>query len=885
MDSYQVEMFKNKLSNGMGTVARILEVNRNPLLADNVHHKYDDKYLLAEGLTSTGLAAMLNGLQFLGLDEAKLSEIKKMSGDKKAVTLRFKMDSQCDFEKETTREVEGPSHVTEVSGMLNIKKTSKTVTKVTEYFWTYKAQYEFNVYCGSDPSGGLVLKSNSLSTTIMTSSKDTPQPAKSTIKPIDVSLTWLMGQLTQNGTVTCSIDRSKATCHTPRRNPLIESAIEFTNTIQHWCNQVNSQISRLNGLQQNCKLDEALMTSSDIFVPIIPIFEEGPTDDDDTKLIKDVSEEEASVMLSKSDFDSFLSEQQRALTSRVSDIQKAFPTTGVVTGVEGGHRLVLCHISDLCRQYVEAVNFIEGMLRKQLIAALGKEVTAVDFGNYMAFHIRKIFNQQFIPKTFSYAVRHSTHNPEGTVNFELVSQEPGVLDAPVLSVVSKAASRPMKFPLSASSDVRFSGDAYIHSVINHRFSSSTNNFNLVANARQFSGYILVLGRIGGADLFLPKHALIIKNKDDLTIPLILEEVPTPKQFKSAIESLSPEQQRFAKAYRSMQLESTLFGMCVIQIKPQLERVLNLPPDSLTKEIQLTQDLIDMFLTYQVSSDLLSFQCDPCEDPADISAKDKVEQVKGHVKNMQDMIQKAKEAEIAEEKMKAEAAKLRRKQEEEEICFLKGDCSPKSCAAPRSMPMAKSSLKMSMKWSALPVTGAMPRVPQSQLQEEQEQPQEQEQQEKQKFPSSDHTDVSTIPQQLEAKFEALDEDDSLRPTIIKTGPSWSKSTQAGLLSKKMKLSLGESEQKKEKNIAFDLIDALTRSGAMDIPDAELHVVIASTHCFDKTLIDTVIQGNINPIEKVERSILIAATTIHSKPASELLLEDQAARVKQHSPKLF
>lgn len=35
-------------------------------------------------------------------------------------------------------------------------------------------------------------------------------------------------------------------------------------------------------------------------------------------------------------------------------------------------------------------------------------------------------------------------------------------------------------------------------------------------------------------------------------------------------------------------ESTLFGVCIIQIKPQMEKVLCLPPDSLTKEIKLTQ---------------------------------------------------------------------------------------------------------------------------------------------------------------------------------------------------------------------------------------------------------------------------------------------------------
>ena len=39
---------------------------------------------------------------------------------------------------------------------------------------------------------------------------------------------------------------------------------------------------------------------------------------------------------------------------------------------------------------------------------------------------------------------------------------------------------------------------------------------------------------------------------------------------------------------------------------------------------------------------------------------------------------------------------------------------------------------------------------------------------------------------------------------------------------------------------------------------LHIVVAATHCFDKSLLDTVIQGNCNPIERVERSALIVAS---------------------------
>ncbi len=70
--------------------------------------------------------------------------------------------------------------------------------------------------------------------------------------------------------------------------------------------------------------------------------------------------------------------------------------------------------------------------------------------------------------------------------------------------------------------------------------------------------------------------MIVRNKDEFTLPLDLETIPTPKEFKDAISSLSPEQQDFCKAFRGMQLESTLFGVAVIQIQPQLEKLLGLP---------------------------------------------------------------------------------------------------------------------------------------------------------------------------------------------------------------------------------------------------------------------------------------------------------------------
>ena len=40
------------------------------------------------------------------------------------------------------------------------------------------------------------------------------------------------------------------------------------------------------------------------------------------------------------------------------------------------------------------------------------------------------------------------------------------------------------------------------------------------------------------------------------------QIPTAQEFADAIESLSEDQQAFCKAFRAMQLESTLLGLVV-----------------------------------------------------------------------------------------------------------------------------------------------------------------------------------------------------------------------------------------------------------------------------------------------------------------------------------
>jgi len=147
------------------------------------------------------------------------------------------------------------------------------------------------------------------------------------------------------------------------------------------------------------------------------------------------------------------------------------------------------------------------------------------------------------------------------------------------------------------------------------------------------------------------------------------------------------------------------------------------------------------------------------------------------------------------------------------------------------------------------------------------------------------DYTTVPGELDEKFEALDDDNALCTTTIKAGLTWTKKYKESLLAAECEVQVTTDMQKDEKNKAYDLLDALTKSGTILIDHSSLHIVCAATHCFGESLMNTVVRDNVNPVEKVERSNLIMASVIHGQSVEGLVDNDQVERVKLYSPKLF
>ncbi|CAE7738993.1 TRPT1 [Symbiodinium sp. KB8] len=881
METFAEGRVEQRLQAALERVRVILDATKDPQAAGDVHHQYEDKYLLVEGVTNAAVASQLNSFGALGLTMEHVQKLQDWSKEK-VVSFQFIAEEACSYRREETREEEDPTrHVEEVSvrGALQAAFTSKVVTKITEYFWKFEAKYELLAIkgVGETADDRLCLMTRTGQAELITSAKQSPRPeVKKPAVKLQVNANWLFRNLKNDKVVPgFTVNRLAKDCKTPRRNEDVQQAYHHCERVAVFAKQVSSYLSGLFQIQTAAKksLDLAALRGDDsVFSPVLPVMvqstqaaiEDLSPAGEALVLVESVHEDaQSNVQMTVQDSNRLLQEEVRTLKGKQADLAEAFPEDGLGTRTEAFAVVALQHVARVCSSWADAVGYVEDMLRKQLAAAIGKEVSPEE----------------------------AVVGPGGDSN----------INSPIVTMVaSTAESAPMTFPLNASTNVTFAGERHLHAWLSHQFSGQSGcELSLVARARQFSSMLVLIGRVSSATSFDPKYAAIIQNKDELTIPLNLSTIPSPKEFKDAIESLSPEQQAFAKAFRAMQLESTLFGVLVVQIKPQLERVLNLADDSLTKEIKLTQDLMQLFIKYQIPSDLLSFDATSGEaELLNPTAAERLERVKGHVQAMHEMLAQAKQEEIQDREQeilyddpfanqprgKGAALKHRARPQGGMKHAIQLQASPVLCAAESAMAPVPAP-----PCAAPVVVGSAP--PPAPLPPQQQEPQQQQQQQQsvpqptQKFPddagsvgaSSGTRDYTQVPVEMDQRFEKLDTDNSLRPTIINPGERWTKQSQKALLASPSTSQLSKAEQKTEREAAFDLLDALTKSGALPLTHASLHVVIAATHCFDKTVTETVIQNNVNPIAKVERSSLIMASTVHQKPVQDLIKDEQVQRV--------
>jgi hypothetical protein len=65
-----------------------------------------------------------------------------------------------------------------------------------------------------------------------------PYPETKILPPIDLNITWLLQSITENDHSKFSVDRSHAKCRTPRRNPDVNTAMDYFRRCYLWSDSV-----------------------------------------------------------------------------------------------------------------------------------------------------------------------------------------------------------------------------------------------------------------------------------------------------------------------------------------------------------------------------------------------------------------------------------------------------------------------------------------------------------------------------------------------------------------------------------------------------------------------------------------------------------------------
>lgn len=898
MSTFDESAFLGKLDEALLIVRKVLEANRNPTHPQSVAHKYDDKYLLAEFLTNTSTAAFMNVLEALGASEEHVVQMKKWS-EQKRVYLRFNESRSCTHVREEERWEEGKTtRETTFSGVGTF--TRGTRHKVVEHFFDFRFKFTLLASSGSNQ---IVIMERSSRVEIMGHSRSCP--VSSTSSTYEVDLTWLLQNITGGLHMGFAIDREKKQCHTPRRNPAVESALSFFGDLGRFGQNVGSFFVRtLFPIEERKKQkpahDLSALEASKVFVPVLALFEDRRDGD--------------GVLMGVGDLNLFLEHQKATLHEVYAALATTFPGEEIASAVEARLAVTMQHVDLLASAYREGIEYIEHMLYEQLKAAIRKEVTAEDFTEYMVFHGRRLLKPAYAPQPFSYAVRRGGRDPEGEVQVVVDGGKQRPVNATVRSFAAEECL-PLEFQLNAGTSVAMRGARYVHGFMGHEFDSQgRQRLNLSVRARQFSCFLVMAGRMVGANKFEPFASIIVQNRDRLLIPLLVEHIPSAKEFAAAVSSLSPEQRRFAEAIRNYQLSATLFGVCVVHIKPQLERVLGLPEGALVKHVKLTQDAMRLFTEYNIPSDLLSFTGD-----STTPVEQQVAFVREQVSVMVEMLDKAKAEQLRQKQQEREMFRsqhsirmyvksLTGKLINAELCdtdrvwdlkLIVQDKDGIPCDQQRMVFMGRQ-LENERSLASYGITqnstvhlilrlrgGGGEPAPRS---------------EEPPAPPPDPAtaeggaealttsvvvdyDVCKLPFALEHTYATLDEDGAIHAAILRLDRQWHKWFYRSVLSDESSQVMETADQVHERNRAYDLLDALSKSGVLEMAQADLHVLVAATHSFHRALVHTVIQENVNPIEHVERSWLMMAATIHEQEVEEMLREEQVDRVRTYSPKLF
>ena len=479
-------------------------------------------------MTNTALAASLSILQRMGItNEILQTLLMHIHEGHRSITLRWKWKQICTFDKHVERQIvtsEEEKEYSSTGGYFTQTETTKIKRTAHDFHFDIHANYSLDLVLGTginttdSEEEELIIPvqqqtDNHRIDTIIVTGGNSPHnqpraPVQNETFTEDLDLTWLLQQFDVGGSggephqfsTTFQIDRQAESCRTPRRNADIEKGVKFYVELEEWAFSVRSNLDAMERKIKDPSKDPRLFAdaASQPFNPLLPLFED-------------------SSVIGDADLAAFLKRFEDDLESATASIEIAtrdVPAQTLISAKEATLGFLTNQLRDVFLNWIDTVQYIEDLLKAQLIQAIGKYVTPQDFDEFIVFHTQQFFGTSYAPDPFSYAVRKDQHYPVGTISIEGGKE-------PIQTFTRKmTATRQeeegvvsMYIPVDAATKVEIQGDRYLHGWIQYQWEYPKDaNYQIVARANQFSAYIVLMGTMGAGNKFLPKDAIIVQNK-------------------------------------------------------------------------------------------------------------------------------------------------------------------------------------------------------------------------------------------------------------------------------------------------------------------------------------------------------------------------------------
>ena len=198
----------------------------------------------------------------------------------------------------------------------------------------------------------------------------------------------------------------------------------------------------------------------------------------------------------------------------------------------------------LSDSFSNSIFYLENILYEALVEVVGKHVEQQDLEHFMDCQNRA----RGTVSPFAFAVRRDTDDADGVV--ELCDTR---TNDPIDTFCSDDGIIPTHMQIDASTLLKLNCQTHLHGFMLQKFGDCSHRaLSLHVRAKQFSSFVVCLGTFI-SDKFDLKHALIVRNRDEVSIPLDAFLISSAQEFADAVNSLSPEQKNFCESFRQMQL--------------------------------------------------------------------------------------------------------------------------------------------------------------------------------------------------------------------------------------------------------------------------------------------------------------------------------------------